>query len=94
VYVIVGGIYTVIRSKAPVTVDELKNQYCLIGPYKEHNVNMEVEVCEPQNNAIKEAMAELQKDEIKVIFYQLTVLTIHVVILAHLHVTSKMPVQS
>ena len=67
-YFIVGGIYTVIRSKAPVTVEELKNQYCLIGPYKEHNVNMEVEVCEPPNNAIKEAIAELEKDEIKVTF--------------------------
>ena len=57
-----------IRSKAPVTVEELKNQYCLIGPYKEHNVNMEVEVCEPQNNAIKEAIAELEKEQIKVMF--------------------------
>ena len=55
-----------IRSKAPVTVEELKNEYCLIGPYKEHNVNMEVEVCDPQSNAIKEAMAELQKEGIKV----------------------------
>ena len=55
-----------IRSKAPVTVEELKNQYCLVGPYKEHNVNMEVEVCEPQNNAIKETISELQKEGIKV----------------------------
>jgi hypothetical protein len=47
-------------------VEELKNEYCLIGPYKEHNVNMEVEVCDPQSNAIQEAMAELQKEGIKV----------------------------
>ena len=66
VLVIVGGIYTVIRSKAQVTVEELKNQYCLIGPYKERNVNMEVEVCEPQNTVIKETMRELQKEGIKV----------------------------
>ena len=63
---IVGGIHTVIRSKAPVTVDELNNQYCLIGPYKEHKVNLEVEVCEPQLPAIREAMDILQKEGIKV----------------------------
>ena len=63
---IVGGIYTVIRSKAPVTVDELKNEYCLVGPYKEHKVNLEVEICEPQLPAIREAMDILQREGIKV----------------------------
>ena len=62
----VGGIYTVIRTKAPVTVEELGSQYCLIGPYKEHNVNVEVEICEPQSQAIKEAMEDLKKEGIKV----------------------------
>lgn len=30
---LVGGIYTVIRTKAGVTVDELGDDYFLIGPY-------------------------------------------------------------
>ncbi|XP_028395807.1 glycogen [starch] synthase-like [Dendronephthya gigantea] len=64
----VGGIYTVIRTKAPVTVEELGNQYCLVGPYKEHNVNVEVEICEPQSQAIKDAMEDLKKEGIKVVF--------------------------
>ncbi|CAH1963534.1 unnamed protein product [Acanthoscelides obtectus] len=39
----VGGIYTVIRSKAFVSTEELGDQYCLIGPYKEHCARTEVE---------------------------------------------------
>ena len=30
---LVGGIYTVIRTKAGVTVEELGDDYILIGPY-------------------------------------------------------------
>ncbi|RWS10387.1 putative glycogen [starch] synthase-like protein [Dinothrombium tinctorium] len=43
----VGGIFTVIRSKAEVSVDELGDQYCMIGPYNEHLVRTEVEVLDP-----------------------------------------------
>lgn len=43
----VGGIYTVIRSKAGVTVDELGDQYCLLGPFDDSSVKTEVEVMEP-----------------------------------------------
>ncbi|CAG0921176.1 unnamed protein product, partial [Notodromas monacha] len=42
----VGGIYTVIRSKAPVTAEELGDQYCLLGPYKEQCARTEVEFVE------------------------------------------------
>merc|ERR1719334_1201042 len=45
----VGGIYTVIRSKAGVTVSELGDQYCLLGPYSEACVRTEVEILEPNN---------------------------------------------
>ncbi|XP_076062252.1 glycogen [starch] synthase [Oratosquilla oratoria] len=40
----VGGIYQVIRSKCGVSVEELGNQYVLLGPYKEHSVRTEVEM--------------------------------------------------
>lgn len=39
----VGGIYTVIRSKAFVSTEEMGDQYCLIGPYKENCARTEVE---------------------------------------------------
>ena len=39
----VGGIYTVIRSKAFVSTEELGDQYCLMGPYKEESARQEVE---------------------------------------------------
>jgi len=45
----VGGIYTVIKSKSGVTVEELGDQYCLLGPYSESCVRTEVEVLEPSD---------------------------------------------
>lgn len=39
----VGGIYTVIRSKTGVSVQELGDQYILLGPYKEMHARQEVE---------------------------------------------------
>uniref|UniRef100_A0ACB8FMX4 Glycogen [starch] synthase, liver n=1 Tax=Sphaerodactylus townsendi TaxID=933632 RepID=A0ACB8FMX4_9SAUR len=52
----VGGIYTVIQTKAKVTLDEWGENYFLIGPYFEHNVKTQVEVCEPPNTAVNKAM--------------------------------------
>ncbi|XP_073989606.1 glycogen [starch] synthase isoform X2 [Rhodnius prolixus] len=46
----VGGIYTVIRSKAYVSTEELGDQYCLLGPYKEHSARTEVEEAEFTND--------------------------------------------
>lgn len=39
----VGGIYTVIRSKAFVSTEELGDNYCLLGPYKEQHARTEIE---------------------------------------------------
>lgn len=39
----VGGIYTVIRSKAGVSVTEMGDQYILLGPYKEFHARQEIE---------------------------------------------------
>lgn len=44
--VAVGGIYTVIRSKALISTEELGSQYVLMGPYKEHCARTEVEEIE------------------------------------------------
>lgn len=35
----VGGIYSVIKSKAPVTTAEYGDRYCLIGPYNRASVS-------------------------------------------------------
>jgi len=40
----VGGIYTVIRSKAFVSTEEMGDNYCLFGPYKEYYARQEVEL--------------------------------------------------
>ncbi|KAM3587573.1 uncharacterized protein V6R79_009195 [Siganus canaliculatus] len=55
----VGGIYTVIQTKAKITVDEWGENYYMMGPYFEHNFKTQVEGCEPPNPAIRKAMDAL-----------------------------------
>ncbi|KAJ6646926.1 Glycogen [starch] synthase [Pseudolycoriella hygida] len=63
----VGGIYTVIRSKAFVSTEELGEFYCLFGPYKEHSVRTEVEECEfPHDNPLQWAVNALRSQGYKV----------------------------
>ncbi|XP_050824701.1 glycogen [starch] synthase, liver isoform X1 [Gopherus flavomarginatus] len=64
----VGGIYTVIQTKAKITIDEWGENYFLIGPYFEHNVKTQVEVCEPPNQAIKKAVDTLKGQGCQVFF--------------------------
>lgn len=57
----VGGIYTVIRSKAFVSTEELGEFYCLFGPYKEHCARTEVEECDfPPGNPLQGAVNNLR----------------------------------
>lgn len=55
----VGGIYTVLRSKAPATVQSWGDNYWLIGPYREQSARIEFE---PQRaeGVVGEAVAELR----------------------------------
>lgn len=46
----VGGIYTVIRSKAPATAQLWGEKYCLIGPYVHQSVSIEFEPTENPND--------------------------------------------
>lgn len=65
----VGGIYTVIRSKAYVSVEEMGDQYCLIGPYKEYCARTEVEEVEfPHENPLYQAVQALRDQGFKVSF--------------------------
>ncbi|KAH0516358.1 Glycogen [starch] synthase, liver [Microtus ochrogaster] len=64
----VGGIYTVIQTKAKTTADEWGENYFLIGPYFEHNMKTQVEQCEPTNDAVKRAMDAMNKHGCQVYF--------------------------
>ncbi len=55
-----------IKTKAGVTVEELGEQYCLLGPYNEACVRTEVEVMEPYNEAMRDALAQMRDHGIKV----------------------------
>ena len=65
-FFLVGGIYTVIRSKAAVTVDELGNNYCLFGPYNESSVQTEVEVMEPDSPVMSGVIQSMRDRGMKV----------------------------
>lgn len=54
---IVGGIYSVIKSKAPVTTAEYGERYTLIGPLNHQSAAVEVEELEP---TIPELTATIQ----------------------------------
>ncbi|XP_048757365.1 glycogen [starch] synthase-like isoform X1 [Ostrea edulis] len=64
----VGGIYTVIKSKAPVSVGELGEQYCLLGPYNEACVRTEVEILEPHHYIYRQTLQSMRDAGIKVYF--------------------------
>lgn len=65
-YVTVGGIYTVIKSKAPVSVEELGEQYCLLGPYNEACVRTEVELLEPHSYIYRQTIQAMRDAGLKV----------------------------
>ena len=63
----VGGIYTVIKTKAAETVVEYGEQYVLFGPYNDKCAKLEVEVIEnPANFAIADTLAQMRSHNIKV----------------------------
>lgn len=59
---IVGGIYTVLRSKAGVTTAELGDSYCMLGKYNESTVKLEVEIVEPEMSIMKETIEVLRNE--------------------------------
>lgn len=57
----VGGIYTVIRSKAPSMVENATGPYCMIGPYLSRNIQAELEPLDDSQDAFGQAAAILRK---------------------------------
>jgi glycogen synthase len=58
----VGGIYTVIRSKAPSMVANWGNRYCLIGPYVHHHMPAEFEPSDSKDDSFSKAANLLRTD--------------------------------
>ncbi len=58
----VGGIYTVVRSKAEVISEHLKNNYLLIGPYFPENSSEFTEAVPPPK--LRDVFSELKKQNI------------------------------
>ena len=56
----VGGIYTVIKSKTPITCTEYGDRYCLLGPLSHKTADMEVEETEPPTPALQSAIAQVR----------------------------------
>ncbi|KAI8806060.1 glycogen synthase-domain-containing protein [Cladochytrium replicatum] len=65
----VGGIYTVIRTKAPVTVQEYEDRFCLIGPLSYKSAHMEVEeVALAPNEPFQLTLMALREAGVKFLF--------------------------
>ncbi|XP_070564062.1 glycogen [starch] synthase-like [Ptychodera flava] len=65
----VGGIYTVIRSKAGETVEELGDQYCLLGPFNEACVRTEVEIMDdPEQPLLSKTINSMRNRGVKITF--------------------------
>jgi glycogen(starch) synthase len=56
-----GGIYTVIRSKAPAMVERARKGYCMIGPYVARNIQAELEPLNDVQDIFGQAAANLRK---------------------------------
>ena len=57
----VGGIYTVIRSKAPAIMENWSGRFCMIGPYVNKNIHAELEPLEDAADIFGLAAANLRK---------------------------------
>ena len=55
-----------IRSKAQVTVDEMGDNYVLLGPLNEHCVRTEVEKMEPDTERLRKTIESMRNHGINV----------------------------
>lgn len=64
----VGGIYTVIKTKVPVTVAEYGDRYTLIGPLMYKTAPMEVEAQEPTDPALSATLDSMRVQGVKCLY--------------------------
>ena len=56
-----GGIYTVIRSKAPAMMENWGGRFCMVGPYMSKNIMAELEPLNDVEDVFGQAAANLRK---------------------------------
>ncbi|HCW06824.1 MAG TPA: glycogen synthase [Cytophagales bacterium] len=64
----VGGIYTVIRSKAPSMVKLFDENFCMVGPYVNKNIHAEIEIVEDADDVFAQVVKNLRKKGYDVIY--------------------------
>jgi len=64
----VGGIYTVIKTKAPVTCQEYGSRYTLIGPLSYKSAPMEVEALTPSDPYLKATLDNMASQGVKYLY--------------------------
>jgi glycogen(starch) synthase len=64
----VGGIYSVIKSKAAITTAEYGERYCLIGPLNRHSAAVEVEALDVQDEALKQTLDSMAERGITYVY--------------------------
>ncbi|EFO12773.2 hypothetical protein LOAG_15760 [Loa loa] len=64
----VGGIYTVLRSKAPISTEEYGDQYCMLGPLRNGKWQLEVEQIAPESRHIATAIHKLKEGGFKAVY--------------------------
>lgn len=64
----VGGIYSVLKSKAPITTHEYGDRYCLIGPLNRNSAAMEVESMELPEGPIKTTLQSMHERGIEYLY--------------------------
>uniref|UniRef100_A0A8R1U321 Glycogen [starch] synthase n=1 Tax=Onchocerca volvulus TaxID=6282 RepID=A0A8R1U321_ONCVO len=64
----VGGIYTVLRSKAAISTEEYGDQYCMLGPLREGKWQLEVEQIAPESRHIATAIHKMKEDGFKTLY--------------------------
>ena len=64
----VGGIYTVIKTKVPVTVSEYGDRYTLIGPLSYKTAPMEVEAQEPTDPHLAATLDGMRAAGVKILY--------------------------
>ncbi|KAK3809987.1 MAG: putative glycogen synthase [Benniella sp.] len=64
----VGGIYTVLKSKAPVTCHEYGDRYTMIGPLSYKTASLEVEALEPDSPELKLVLNSMTERGVKYLY--------------------------
>lgn len=64
----VGGIYSVLKSKAPVTTAEYGDRYTLIGPLNKASAAVEVEELTPSSPAMRDTISSMQERGVEIVY--------------------------